>query len=194
LLWFNIISNARWVFHYSLSFLSNLLYLHLTPNWQQQQFLKPFYSEFARAFDETVGRDGQLPITRVIDVLKRLFRGDVPTPEKKKVIAFFDSLGQENLSRITFLKAIESLRASEEATPMDTSVSAHYTSFQELHEHRLKAVRPEVGPEGIYSKSLTAFNEIGWRGYEQPVGYVRMPKKACEETKFLGELAKAGLI
>jgi hypothetical protein len=152
------------------------------------------YSEFARAFDETVGRDGQLPITRVIDVLKRLFRGDVPTPEKKKVIAFFDSLGQENLSRITFLKAIESLRASEEATPMDTSVSAHYTSFQELHEHRLKAVRPEVGPEGIYSKSLTAFNEIGWRGYEQPVGYVRMPKKACEETKFLGELAKAGLI
>jgi hypothetical protein len=157
-------------------------------------FLKPFYSEFARAFDETVGRDGQLPITHVIDVLKRVFRGDVPAPEKKKVIAFFDSLGQENLSRITFLKAIESLRASEEATPMDTSVSAHYTSFQELHEHRLKAVRPEVGPEGIYSKSLTAFNEIGWRGYEQPVGYVRMPKKACEETKFLGELAKAGLI
>lgn len=150
--------------------------------------------EFARAFDETVGREGQLPVARVMDVLKRVFRGDVPAPEKKKVSAYFDALGVDKLSRNSFLRAIESLRATEEATPMDTSVSAHYSSFQELHEHRLKAVRPEVGPEGIYSKSLTAFNEIGWRGYEQPVGYVRMPKKACEETKFLGELAKAGLI
>ena len=42
--------------------------------------------------------------------------------------------------------------------------------------------------------AVTAFNEIGWRGYEQPVGYVRFPKKACAETKFLGEMAKAGLI
>ena len=42
-----------------------------------------FFIEFARAFDETIGKDGQLPVTRVMDVLKRVFRGDVPAPEKK---------------------------------------------------------------------------------------------------------------
>lgn len=162
--------------------------------------------QFARAFDETVGREGSLPLTRVDDVLRRVFHGPVPAPEQKKVAAHFAerfgaggaaglaSTAATLLSRDAFLEAISELRAIEAATPLDMSASAHYQSSEMLREHRLKAVRPEVGPEGIYKQSLTAFNEIGWRGYEKPVGYVRHPKKQCEETKFLGELAKAGLI
>ena len=160
-------------------------------------------SEFAQAFDAVLGgraaaASARLAPERVDEVLRRVFHGEVPAPERAKVAAHFAGLGlgpdAEPMSREAFLGAIEQLRALEAKTPLDTSVSAHYTSSELLREHRLRQIRPEVGPEGIYAKPLTALTEIGWRGFEQPVGYVRYPKKACEETKFLGEMAKAGLI
>jgi hypothetical protein len=181
-------------------------------------------AEFAQAFDEVVAAAGaaaasgagagagagaaaggaraassSLPAAKLDEVFRRVFHGPVPAPEADKVARFFRARGlalaaEEPVARLDFLQAVEALRAEEAATPFDVGEAAHYTSSEMLREHRLRQVRPATGPEQIYTKSLTAFNEIGWRGYEQPVGYVRYPKKACEETKFLGELAKAGLI
>lgn len=149
------------------------------------------------AFD-ALAPSGSLPAARVDEVMRRVFHGPLPPPEAAKVAAHFATLGLgaagSPVARADFLAAVDALRAAEAAAPFPVGEAAHYTSSEQLREHRLRQVRPAVGPEQIYTKSLTAFNEIGWRGYEQPVGYVRFPKKACEETKFLGELAKAGLI
>lgn len=100
------------------------------------------------------------------------------------------------ISRDRFLDALVQLQQIEAETPIDLSKSAHYSSFDFLKQHKLKQVRPETGPADIYAKPLTALSDIGWSQAKgaQPIGQVRYPKKHCEETKFMGELFKAGLI
>ena len=156
-------------------------------------------SEFAAAFDAVSPGGAPLAAAKLDEVFRRVFHGPLPGPEADKIARHFAARGlarsaEEAVPRLAFLQAVEALRAEEAATPFDVGEAAHYQSSEMLRDHRLRQVRPQTGPEQIYTKSLTAFNEIGWRGYEQPVGYVRYPKKACAETKFLGEMAKAGLI
>ncbi len=93
-----------------------------------------------------------------------------------------------------FLSAIDHLQKEKEATPLDMSKTAHYQSYGMLRDHKLREVRPEVGPSEIYTKPLTLLTEVGWRATEAPVGFERHPKKQCEETKFMGELYKAGVM
>lgn len=221
--------------------------------------------EFAAAFDAVSPAGAPLPAAKLDEVFRRVFHGPLPAPEADKVARHFRARGlalsaEAEVPRLAFMQAVEALREAEAAAPFDVGEAAHYTSSEMLREHRLRQIRPQTGPEQIYTKSrewggpgpaaadgggarraaalpplgrtaawkrarsprcrglpsraairhaqtntlrdapfrpplaVTAFNEIGWRGYEQPVGYVRFPKKACAETKFLGEMAKAGLI
>ncbi len=126
--------------------------------------------------------------------MRLVFRGPLPDYEAKRVSSYLASLGVPSLSRDQFADAVAALQAKEESTPMDMSKTAHYSSYGMLRDHKLKDVRPEVGPPDVLAKPLTGLSEVGWRATEAPVGFVRCPKKQCEETKFMGALFKAGVI
>jgi hypothetical protein len=126
--------------------------------------------------------------------MKRVFHGELPGAEKSRVLGHFSSLGVSSLPRDEFLAHVQYLQHEKEGKEMDLSTTAHYTSFAMLRDHKLREVRPEHGPSEVFTKPLTMLTEVGWRATETPVGFVRYPKKQCEETKFMGELFKAGVI
>ncbi len=129
--------------------------------------------------------------------MKRVFHGPLPVPEQQRVTAFFAAHGlgaSDALGRADFLTSVEALQAAAEATPLDTTRSAHYQSFKQLRDHKLRQVRPDLAPNAVFAQPLTLLTEVGWRAHEPSLGYERHPKVQCEETKFMGELFKAGVI
>ncbi len=128
--------------------------------------------------------------------MKRVFRGEIPGSERGRVLSYFGHLGapSDSLPKDVFLAGIDHLQREREASPMDMSKTAHYQSYRMMRDHKLREVRAESGPAELYSKPLTLLTEVGWRATEAPVGFERHPKVQCEETKFVGELYKAGVM
>ncbi len=157
--------------------------------------LSPRAAEFATAFDNVdKHKAGRIAVADVEAAFRLVFHGELPALEKSRVQALFSSLGVDSVSRDEFLGAVLQLQQDEGHAEMDLSKSAHYHSYSMLRDHKKREVRPEAAPQEIYSKPLTLLGEVGWRATERPVGFVRFPRKACEETKFAGELFKAGVI
>lgn len=125
-----------------------------------------------------------------------VFHGPLPEFEAKRVMDAFQSLGTPSVSRADYVSTLEHVRrtapGASEDVPLDTTHTAHYNSYDMMKAARLRQRRPSQAPQEMFAKPLTQLQEIGWRSDETPVGYERHPKKACEETKFMGVLWKNG--
>ena len=121
--------------------------------------------EFAAAFDAVSPAGAPLPAAKLDEVFRRVFHGPLPAPEADKVARHFRARGlalsaEAEVPRLAFMQAVEALREAEAAAPFDVGEAAHYTSSEMLREHRLRQIRPQTGPEQIYTKS----REWGWPG------------------------------
>jgi hypothetical protein len=114
--------------------------------------------EFAAAFDAVSPAGAPLPAAKLDEVFRRVFHGPLPAPEADKVARHFRARGlalsaEAEVPRLAFMQAVEALREAEAAAPFDVGEAAHYTSSEMLREHRLRQIRPQTGPEQIYTKS-----------------------------------------
>ena len=112
--------------------------------------------EFAAAFDAVSPAGAPLPAAKLDEVFRRVFHGPLPAPEADKVARHFRARGlaqsaEEEVPRLAFMQAVESLREAEAAAPFDVGEAAHYSSSEMLREHRLRQIRPQTGPEQIYT-------------------------------------------
>lgn len=135
-----------------------------------------------------------MAVDSILNVVKLVYHGEVPKTEEERITNAFRSFDMPSFTRDQFLQVIGELQKQIDITPIDNSKTAHYQSFQLFRAHKLREVRSEFGPADVYAKPLTQLQDVGWRAKETPVGYTRCPKKHCEETKFMGELFKAGVI
>jgi hypothetical protein len=124
--------------------------------------------------------------------LELVFRGPLPSHEASKVQAALAALNTPSVGRDAFLAAVHALRCSEGGA-LDNSHTAHYTSQDALRVDRRRGRTPSLGPEQMFTGALTNLQDYGWKSKEGDYSAERHVSKQCAETKFAGELWKAGL-
>lgn len=151
--------------------------------------------EFAEAFDAIdASRSGSLTLPECSRALEAVYRGPLPAAEAQRCAAALEAAaaGAPALPRAAFLATLSALIAAADAPP-DTSRTATFTSHRAWEAARLRGRRPERGPEELFTRPLTAA-EYGWRAREADLTEKRHVSKACEETKHMGALWKAGVV
>jgi hypothetical protein len=108
------------------------------------------------------------------------------------VQAALAALGTPAVEREAYLHALQALRTSEEG-PLDNTHTAHYKSQDLMRVDRRRGRTPSLGPEEMFTGALTNLQDYGWRSKEGDYTAERHVSKQCAETKFAGELWKAGL-
>lgn len=170
--------------------------------------------EFADAYDDVLdsrsakgpssaaaagGGAAGLTLADIPAILQIVFHGPVPEGELRRCLSLFSAAGERPdgtaLSKDLFLAGIEELqgKAEVESISPTRAAAAHYVSFDELKQHRMRHVPAGTGPAENFTMPMTANQEIGWRAHELPADK-RYPKKHCEETKFMAILRSSGLI
>jgi hypothetical protein len=151
-------------------------------------------AEFRAAFERTAYAEHctTLPLAALARVLDAVFHGPPPELERARLEAALAAAAGEAgaLALEPFLDAIAALQAAP--LEVDSDAHAHYTSFDQLRAHRLRQVRPFHGPEQTQRAALTGLQDIGFLAH-QARKEKRFVKNHCEETKFKGELLKAGI-
>ncbi len=72
--------------------------------------------------------------------------------------------------------------------------AAHYESSSALKETRRRHTRDKEGPKDLFAVPLATSHEVGWAAADTPAPSTRFSRKACDETKYLDEILKSGVV
>lgn len=124
-------------------------------------------AEFSAAFDRVSAGASSLAAARVGEILGRVYRGPAPPRElalvEETLAAHVQSDG--SITRAAFIEVIDTLQRTPRP-PVDLSLHAHYTSFEEFRAHRLLERRPLAGPPELDVEPRTASAEIGFEAHK----------------------------
>lgn len=158
--------------------------------------------EFSDAFQKLAASSASaapssLPLDEVMKVFTAVFHGPAPGPEAERINSCFtlEAFPAGSVTLSEFMSVVEELRTTaDSAVQLDQTKAARFNSLDMMASQRTKGTRPEHGPKDVYQEPMTLLQEIGWRGEEQPLGYVKKPKNHCAETKFYAEFLKSGYL
>jgi hypothetical protein len=63
-----------------------------------------------------------------------------------------------------------------------------------IRRPRRRHTRDKVGPKDLFAVPLSTSHEVGWAAADTPAPTTRFSRKACDETKYMDEIIKSGVV